>query len=285
MEQNTNDEKKFNFCPKCGRAVSGGAEARFCVNCGYAFEEAAGEGAAQPVSQASAGGGQQASQGIDYDLYIQNNAVYYAEKFRCIRQTEKDRSWNWAAFLFAPFWMIYRKLYTYGFGLLAICLLLSFVWSFWASLLLLGLYILTGLYGNTLYLQQIEKLIQEKPAAMKYMNEPMFFQKKGGVDAKAAGFAAGGCFLLSLVISFVPFLFAGSTSTCAALTCNEELSSYNKIYCYDHACDEYGCDNKTAVFSDYCFVHQILMPFRPYCKEENCGRKATADGEYCWIHD
>lgn len=277
-------ESSFNFCPKCGKTISGGAEARFCAACGHQFYQADNKRSDQPLPPTFLDEKADSPAGIDYDLYVQQNTAYYIERFLALKQSGKNKSWNWSAFLFAPFWMLYRKMYTYGFVLLALCLLVSLVFSLWACLLLFVVYILAGVYGNALYMRQIDKLVYEKATAMKYMNESMFYQKRGGVDAKATGFAAGGYVVLSLMISFVPFLVSGTPDVCAALTCDDEVT-YRGTYCYEHKCDEFDCEKKTVPFSDYCFLHQIVMPFRPYCKAEGyCSEKAVAGGSYCFSH-
>ena len=46
-------------------------------------------------------------------LFVGPNAERYLSKFRKFRAQGADRfalTWNWPAFLFMPFWMIYRRL-------------------------------------------------------------------------------------------------------------------------------------------------------------------------------
>lgn len=50
----------------------------------------------------------------DVEIYAQINASRYIEKFRRIDQLGRRVSWNWAAFLFSPYWFFYRKLYRLG---------------------------------------------------------------------------------------------------------------------------------------------------------------------------
>lgn len=55
--------------------------------------------------------------------FVQANAGKYIAKFHKLDKTGKKLSWNWAAFLFAPYWFFYRKLY--GVGAIFLALLLA----------------------------------------------------------------------------------------------------------------------------------------------------------------
>ena len=46
-------------------------------------------------------------------VFISGNALQYVNKFRKIESTGHT-TWNWAAFLFSPYWFFYRKLYKVG---------------------------------------------------------------------------------------------------------------------------------------------------------------------------
>lgn len=59
--------------------------------------------------------------------YIQNAAPKYISKFMKQKKSGRKLSWNWAAFLFTPYWFFYRKLYKAGAVFLAISIALSLV--------------------------------------------------------------------------------------------------------------------------------------------------------------
>lgn len=59
----------------------------------------------------------------DLVLYLRTNAVKYYEKF-CRIQNGK-LSFNWASFVFAPYWFFYRKLHKLGAVFMALTVLLS----------------------------------------------------------------------------------------------------------------------------------------------------------------
>lgn len=50
----------------------------------------------------------------DIALYTQLSAKRYINKFRQMDFQRKKISWNWAAFIFSPYWFFYRKLYWLG---------------------------------------------------------------------------------------------------------------------------------------------------------------------------
>ncbi len=59
----------------------------------------------------------------DLAYFTQQNAIKYIRNFYRVRH--KRSSWNWAAFLFAPCWFFYRKLYKLGAIFMAIFIGLS----------------------------------------------------------------------------------------------------------------------------------------------------------------
>lgn len=125
------------------------------------------------------------------------NTQYYLPRFHRIRESGNG-GWNWAAFLFGPLWLIYRKQYALG-GLLFLfqCILdCASLWltypintaaseaeilsamaqmmenpmtlpAFFLSVLLLIAHVLLGVKGNHLYLHhctvRIQKARQETP--------------------------------------------------------------------------------------------------------------------------
>lgn len=59
----------------------------------------------------------------DVAIFVRQDAIKYIGKFQQIKNGKK--TWNWAAFFFAPYWFFYRKLYKLGAIILAVLLLLS----------------------------------------------------------------------------------------------------------------------------------------------------------------
>ena len=59
----------------------------------------------------------------EISTYIGNNSHYYFKQFRSIQMKSTGWSWNWSAFLFGPFYFLYRKLYLLGGAVLALYIL------------------------------------------------------------------------------------------------------------------------------------------------------------------
>lgn len=123
---------------------------------------------------------------IDNDVVtmIGPKQEYYIPKFQQMKSQNGKTSWNWAAFFFAPYWFMYRKMYGYGFAALGVTLLVNLINMPIIALLSLGGYITVGLFADHIYMQWIEKKTNE----LKTMNEPFrtqFIQKNSGVNSAA----------------------------------------------------------------------------------------------------
>lgn len=121
---------------------------------------------------------------LDNDVLqlIGNRSEYYVPKFQELKQHNKKNSWNWAAFLVAPYWFIYRKMYGYGYGILAAAFILSLIPAL--SFFSLGGYIALGIFANYIYMNELEK----KASQVKAMNEPFraqYVYKNGGTNTTA----------------------------------------------------------------------------------------------------
>lgn len=57
--------------------------------------------------------------------YIQSSAPRYISKLMKMKKKNRKLSWNWAAFIFSPFWFFYRKLYKAGSLFLALSIALT----------------------------------------------------------------------------------------------------------------------------------------------------------------
>lgn len=99
-------------------------------------------------------------------FYIQKNIDYYINKFSKMQMSGSSISWNWCAFLFSSYWLIYRKMYK-EFAVVAVLevILIPIVGSFISMVnsLAIVVNILVGLYGNNLYMKHIDRLIDNEP--------------------------------------------------------------------------------------------------------------------------
>lgn len=57
---------------------------------------------------------------------IRQNSFYYLKKFNDINNKNKKTSWNWSAFLFGPFYLLFRKMYRLGSAVIMIAISIVF---------------------------------------------------------------------------------------------------------------------------------------------------------------
>ncbi|MFW9331810.1 DUF2628 domain-containing protein [Paenibacillus polymyxa] len=88
----------------------------------------------------------------DDDIRTFTGKEYY------VKARYKIKKWNWAAFFFSYFWLLYRKMYLFGFSYLLFAYLIDFFLPESYINLMIG--IVLGFTGNYIYLKFIEKKIQ-----------------------------------------------------------------------------------------------------------------------------
>lgn len=136
----------------------------------------------------------------DLQRLVGTNTEYYMPKFRDMNSRNKKTTWNWAAFLIAPYWMIYRKMYAYGAAAIGIIFFLSLPGNGFCSLLALCCYIVAGIYGNYIYM----RFLENKAEQARVMIEPyktQFVANNSGVNTAAAIMSAVGYAVLIFIIS------------------------------------------------------------------------------------
>lgn len=130
---------KVVFCPNCGKENA--AEEPICTNCGARLYNAQNGGRpfVTPIDLPDMSSRQFGNGAIpispfdkigentvgDTAEFIGVNANKYIPKMYKMEKEKKKASWNWAAFLFAPYWFFYRKIHTVGIILMVILLLTS----------------------------------------------------------------------------------------------------------------------------------------------------------------
>ncbi len=121
------------------------------------------------------------------ETFVGSNYYYYKKKWEYQIPDRSFTSWNWAAFFFPFYWMIYRKMYLYSF--------LFFIAGIVGSIFPVGLifHCLIGVYGNYLYFKTCNNTIR---TASQYNNENaiVYLKKKGGSN------------LLGVILTIVSFL-------------------------------------------------------------------------------
>lgn len=180
------------FCTRCGTQNS--SAGAFCSHCGNRLTVLTPPAPQAPVyTQAnplnadpySYVNGQTSYQSTPISPELQQlvgtNGEYYLPKFQRMKTQNTNTSWNWVAFLVAPYWMMYRKMYGYAIAVLAADILISLIGVPFLSLLALGGYIALGVLGNYIYMKHLESKADQARA----MNEPFksqFLATNGGVN-------------------------------------------------------------------------------------------------------
>ncbi len=187
-------------CTQCGAANNGAAS--FCFKCGTRLIGSVPQKQEESTEIAAPAANQRGSQ-YDY-LYRQHNTAsptangemeqmlgpnsdYYMRKFREINEKNSEASWNWAAFLFSPFWLIYRKMYSYAaivFGIEIVLDILNSFNSILIQLVSLGVSVAVGIFANGFY----QNFLSPKVSAMKNLSEEQkkqYILREGGVNAPA----------------------------------------------------------------------------------------------------
>lgn len=143
------------------------------------------------------------TQNNEYDAelarFIGENSQYYISKFNEMKRENKQTTWNWSAFLFTAYWLIYRKMYAQGIAVMAISFIISLIGGGFSFLLGLALDVAIGLYGNYIYEKQLEKCI----AQSKNINEPyksQYIAKNTGTNAGIAVAAVIAYILITAII-------------------------------------------------------------------------------------
>lgn len=98
------------------------------------------------------------SMGIAGDIQqlIGAKPEYYVPRFQKMKSQNKPASWNWSAFLAAPYWMIYRKMYGYGAAFLGTAFILPLIGPIFLLFLFLA-HVAIGIFGNYFYMKFLER--------------------------------------------------------------------------------------------------------------------------------
>ena len=241
-QQSQKSQQNVIYCAKCG--ASNRSSNSFCINCGSPLGAAANQQSyysnqqqySQQYSQQynpyeqknySQNNYQNYNQ-CNYQNYNQNaftqnnyantdlrldfvgtNQYYYSQKFAEMTTQRKNTSWNWCAFLFTPFWFIYRKMYAWGLGYLGVAFLLWLISSKSGILPLLIYilqftgYILFGIFSNNIYMKHLDKLVIES-TTLSPEARTRFVYEKGSVNLGATLGAVFG-YPAVIIIAFILF--------------------------------------------------------------------------------
>ena len=107
---------------------------------------------------------------------IGSKTEYYLPRFEKMETLNSITDWNWAAFFFGFWWMLYRKMYVFGAVALVVTELLSML-----TIPGLGLLVslAVGVVGNFLYMKDINNRT-DKAMDMQPEEREVFIQKNSG---------------------------------------------------------------------------------------------------------
>ena len=112
----TTDQKTI-FCTECGSKNNEGN--LFCSECGNKLQggreknDSLGKVNTDKIKQINSNNFETNLDIDKNDLvkFILKNTDYYISKFEELKITGSKISWNWSAFFFTGYWMLYRKMY------------------------------------------------------------------------------------------------------------------------------------------------------------------------------
>ena len=177
-------------CPVCGAERDGNA--RFCSQCGAAFDEGRSSAWEQGKRSFESGFGNllyflEQKDYVPYEQeenrFIRTNVEYYRGKFEEMRKFNQKVSMNWAALFFGVFWMLYRKMYGVAIGAVVATVLAGLLGTL-GGVLGLALTLCYGLFGNYLYMMTVQKRVTD----LQQFGEParsQFIEKYAGTSNTA----------------------------------------------------------------------------------------------------
>ena len=124
---------------------------------------------------------------------IGSKTEYYLPRFEKMETLNSITDWNWAAFFFGFWWMLYRKMYVFGAVALVVTELLSLL-----TIPGLGLLVslAVGVVGNFLYMKDINNRT-DKAMDLQPEERELYIQKNSGTG------------WTGVVVAFVVFLVLG----------------------------------------------------------------------------
>ena len=142
--------------------------------------------------------GQNGNENI-YATLVEKNTDYFLPAFAQIEQTGSKIKWNWCSFLFAFYWLLYRKMYIYALAFIGISVLVNFI-PFVGAAGTIALMVCTGLFGTYIYKTDLDKRV----AAINSLQEPQRsekIRKSSGTNGLIVGIFLG-ITLLTLIAAF-----------------------------------------------------------------------------------
>lgn len=131
------------------------------------------------------------------ETFVGDNYYYYKTKWEHKNPNRAFTSWNWAAFFFPFYWMVFRKMYLYAFLFLIVSIVGGII-----PFSGIVFHCLLSSYANYLYFKRSNAVVQ---TASQYSNDEarMHLNKHGGTSVM------GLILSITIVISLVGLIFWG----------------------------------------------------------------------------
>ncbi|MBO4668176.1 MAG: zinc-ribbon domain-containing protein [Bacilli bacterium] len=155
--------EEVRYCSACGFKLNPGVT--FCPNCGSLVNKEKSSDKKETDIFDLKTDEKVVVHHPDLEIYIGRDKYHYYKSAFDNIETNKSATWNWCSAIFGPLWFFYRKMIVPGFiyliiniGLLALnAILENLVVESITLALFIGLHVLCGVFGNTLYLKKYQK--------------------------------------------------------------------------------------------------------------------------------
>ncbi|WP_052339731.1 LCP family protein [Gorillibacterium massiliense] len=152
------------YCTNCGSFIQDNQ--RFCGKCGEPVKPNSQTGYIRPSNPPAPNLAENTISDKDLALFVGKKSALYLNKWK------NNSEWNWPAFLFDFYWMLYRKMYLYALlsvlivsaWSMFVALLISVITPLYVNIILIPVLILipkiaTGVLANKLYLHHAKRKI------------------------------------------------------------------------------------------------------------------------------
>ena len=130
------------------------------------------------------------------ELFVGENYVYYEKQWRGRMIQQNFSSWNWAAFFFPLYWLVYRKMYFEGF----VFGVISLFGMIFPGIGLI-LHILVGIYANSYY-RKMELKVLSQTSQLTEWEATQYIKKHGGTNVL-------GIFIALIIVVLLVSVFIG----------------------------------------------------------------------------
>ena len=128
---------------------------------------------------------------------------YYVDRFQKMQFSNSKVSWNWCAFLFTPYWFLYRKMYPIGAGILGGILFLNLLSGAFAMFVSIACAIVFGILGNYIYMLNVKKEVREANLFQDEASKIAYLNQKAGVNPMALAIAIPAAIVAGILIALI----------------------------------------------------------------------------------